>query len=53
MPTHRLEEKRVKECMGERERERTHAREEERESAIWLLLLYVFLPLGLPCANWA
>ena len=38
---------------GEREREHTHAREEERESAIWLLLLYVFLPLGLPCANWA
>ena len=48
---------------GEREKERTHAGEEERERehthageserALWLLLLYVFLHLGLPYANWA
>ena len=37
---------------GSRERERAKAGETERESA-WLLLLYVFLPLGLPYANWA
>ena len=69
MPTQRLEEKRVEKCMGEgeregerkkehmhageeeREREHTHAGESER--ALWLLLLYVFLHLGLPYANWA
>jgi len=57
MPTQRLEEKRVEECTGrERERERAHARggERVRETALWLLLLYVFfLHLGLPYANWA
>ena len=59
MPTQRLEEKRVEECVGEGkregERERAHARGRERESerALWLLLLCFFLPLGLPCANWA
>ena len=39
---------------GERERVRAHACRggRERESA-WLLLLYIFLPLGLPYANWA
>ena len=38
---------------GEREKERMHAGEKEREKALWLLLLYVFFPLGLPYANWA
>ena len=40
-----------RERKGERERQRTHAGEKERES--WLLLLYVFFHLGLPYANWA
>ena len=72
MPTQRLEEKRVEECMGEgemekerermcwggrergTERERAHADRRERErERVWLLLLYVSLPPGLPCANWA
>ena len=39
----------------ERERERAHTlgRERERERVLWLLLLYVFLPPGLPYADWA
>ena len=59
MPTQRLEEKRVEECVGEGEREGerhkecTHAGEEERGKALRLLLLYVFFHLGLPYANWA
>jgi len=36
----------------EREKECMHAGERERARA-WLLLLYVFFPLGLPYANWA
>ena len=44
----------------EREREHTHVGERERKECMhagerkstWLLLLYVFFPLGLPCANW-
>ena len=51
MPTQRLEGKRVEERMGEGERE--GGREKERESELWLLLLYVSLPPGPPCANWA
>ena len=52
IPTQRLEEKRVEECVGEGERERekkrerekecTHAGEKERERVLWLFLLYVF-----------
>ena len=49
MPTQRLEEKRVEECVGrekEREKEREHTRmhagDRVREKALWLLLLYVF-----------
>ena len=52
MPTQRLDEKRVEEHVreggrereGEKEREKkcTHAGEKERESTLWLLLLYVF-----------
>ena len=57
MPTQRFEGKRVEERLGEgeaeREKERTHAGEGERERELWLLLLCFFLPLGLPCANWA
>ena len=61
MPTQRFEGKRVEEHVGEgereregeREKERTHAGEEESENALWLLLFYVFLHLGLPYANWA
>ena len=60
MPTQRLEEKRVEERVGwggerERKKECMHAGEEERERdrVLWLLLLYVFLHLGLPYANWA
>ena len=65
MPTLRHEEKRVEERNSvrgregeretERERERAHVQRGERESthALLLLLLYVFLPLGLPYANWA
>ena len=37
----------------ERERESMHAGEDEGERALWLLLVYVSLPLGLPDANWA
>ena len=43
MPTQRLEEKRVEECVGEggrggeREKECTHAGEKEREKVLWLL----------------
>ena len=37
----------------EREREQPRGRERVREKALWLLLLYVFLHLGLPYANWA
>ena len=36
----------------EREKEGIHVGETEQEST-WLLLLYVFFPLGLPYANWA
>ena len=62
MPTQRLEEKRVEECVGEgdregvrgRERERAHTRGREREKVLRLLLSHLFfLPLGLPSANWA
>ena len=55
MPTQRLEEKRMEECVGERERERERACmwERKRERALWLLLLYVFLHPGLRYANWA
>ena len=48
MPTQRLEEKRVEECVGEggrggeREKECMNVGEKEREKALWLLLLYVF-----------
>ena len=50
MPTQTLEEKRVEEQAGEGEREREVEREKEhmhmgggeRESVLWLLLLYVF-----------
>ena len=51
MPTQRLEEKRVEECVGkekererkrESERARMHEGERVREKALWLLLLYVF-----------
>ena len=50
MPTQRLKQKRVEECVGwgrggsEREKERAHACTQERKSekALWLLLLYVF-----------
>ena len=51
MPTQRLEEKRVEECVGregervrgrKREIEPMHAGETVREKALWLLLLYVF-----------
>ena len=44
---------RGREREGEREKERRHAGEEEREKALWLLLLCFFLHLGLPYANWA
>ena len=50
---------RGRECVGEeerggqREKERTQTGEKERESELWLLLLYVSLPPGPPCANWA
>ena len=31
-----------------------HVGKGARESVLWLLFLYVFfLPLGLPCVNWA
>ena len=59
MPTQRLEGKRVEERVGEGERERERERksasmrERKGESALWLLLLYVFFHLGLPYANWA
>ena len=65
MPTLRHEEKRVEERNSvrgregdretERERKSTRTKRRERESthALLLLLLYVFLPLGLPYANWA
>ena len=51
MPTQRLKEKRVEECVGrerervrvrEREIESTHVGERERERVLWLFLLYVF-----------
>ena len=53
------ERERGRECVGEeerggqREKERTQTGEKERESELWLLLLYVSLPPGPPCANWA
>ena len=59
MPTQRPEGKRMEERVGEGDRERERERkstrmwEREREKALWLLLSYVFLPLGLPFANWA
>ena len=59
MPTQRLEGKRVEERVGEGERERERerksasTRERKGESALGLLLLYVFFHLGLPCANCA
>ena len=59
MPTQRLEGKRVEERMGEgereggREKECTHEGEKKRKKALWLLSYVFFLPLGLPCANWA
>ena len=63
MPTQRLEEKRVEECMGEGEREGDGVREGEREkecthtgkreSALALPVICFCLPLGLPQANWA
>ena len=65
MPTQRLEEKRVEECMGEGEREGDGVREgerekehptvgeKERESALAPPFICFFLPLSLPCANWA
>ena len=62
MPTQRLEEKRVEECVGEgereskreRERKSPRTRERKREKVLWRLLLYLFfLPLGLSSANWA
>ena len=46
MPTQRLEEKGVEEHMGEGEREKKSAHTQERKRALWLLLLYVFLPPG-------
>ena len=57
MPTQRLEEKRVEECVGEgeREREKAHARGREREgeSALAPPFICFFLYPGLPYANWA
>ena len=54
----RCEEKSAPSCGGEREREnariRMVGRGVERERALWLPFLYVFIfPLGLPYANWA
>ena len=53
-------EKRVEERVGERERrgvgagrERVHVRRRERERKRFGSSFYVFLHLGLPCANWA
>ena len=43
----RIHPRRREESEGARQQER------EREKSAWLLLLYVFSPLGLPYANWA
>ena len=59
MPTQRLEEKRVEEHVGEgeregeREKEHPNVGEKERESARAPPFICFFLPLSLPCANWA
>ena len=59
MPTQRLEEKRVEECMGEGEREGRRERksagmlERKRESALAPPFICFCLHLGLPYANWA
>ena len=59
MPTQRLEEKRVEEHVGEgeregeREKEHPNVGEKERESALAPPFICFFLPLSLPCANWA
>ena len=59
MPTQRLEEKRVEEHVGEgeregeREKEHPNVGERERESALAPPFICFFLPLSLPCANWA
>ena len=64
MPTQRLEEKRVEECVGEGEREGERERERKstcmqerkrkRERACFGSSFYMFFfHLGLPYANWA
>ena len=46
MPTQRLEEKRVEECVGEgeREREKAHARGRERARKHFGFSFYIFFP---------
>ena len=59
MPTQRLGEKRVGECIGEgerereREKERMHAGKRERKRFGSSFYMYFFLHPGLPYANWA
>ena len=45
--------RRERKIVKEGERKSACTQEREREKALWLLLLYVSLHLGLPYANWA
>ena len=51
MPTQRLEEKRVEECVGEGERERKSTCMQERKCFGSSFYMFFFLQLGLPYAN--
>ena len=53
IPTQRHEEKRVGEHASAQKREKERERERERESLLAPLFYMFFLPLGLPCVNWA